>query len=61
MWDRFRDRAFFLTQRAVRNVRDDADVVLYLVNAAEDPADAGYLAPGARDPRVDAASPCSCC
>ena len=45
VWDRFRDRAFFLTQRAVRNVRDEADVVLYLVSAAEDPADAGYLAP----------------
>ena len=45
VWDRFRDRAFFLTQRAVRNVRDEADVVLYLVNAAEDPADAGYFAP----------------
>jgi hypothetical protein len=44
VWDRFRDRAFFLTQHAVRNVRDDADVVLYLVNAAEDPGDAGYLA-----------------
>jgi hypothetical protein len=43
LWDRWRDRAFWLTQRAVRNVRDDADVVLYLVNAAEDPADAGYL------------------
>ena len=45
LWDRFRDRAFFLTQRAVRNVRDRADVVLYLVNAAEDPADTGYLDP----------------
>ena len=45
VWDRFRDRTFFLTQRAVRNVRDEADVVLYLVNASEDPADAGYLAP----------------
>lgn len=43
VWDRFRDRAFYLTQLAVRNVRDEADVVLYLVNAAEDPADAGYL------------------
>ena len=43
VWDRFRDRAFFLTQRAIRNVREEADVVLYLVNAAEDPADAGYL------------------
>jgi hypothetical protein len=45
VWDRFRDRAFFLTQRAVRNVREEADVVLYLVNAAENPTDAGYLAP----------------
>ena len=43
VWDRFRDRAFYLTQLAVRNVREEADVVLYLVNAAEDPADAGYL------------------
>jgi len=45
VWDRFRDRPFFLTQLAVRNVRDSADVVLYLVNAAETPEDAGYLAP----------------
>ena len=45
VWDRFRDRTFWLTQLAVRNVRDRADVVLYLVNAAEEPADAGYLAP----------------
>ena len=44
VWDRWRDRPFWLTQLAVRHVRDDADVVLYLVNAAEDPADAGYLA-----------------
>lgn len=43
VWDRFRDRSFYLTQLAMRNVRDEADVVLYLVNAAEDPADAGYL------------------
>ncbi len=45
VWDRFRDRSFWLTQLAVRNVRDHADVVLYLVNASEDPADAGYLSP----------------
>ena len=29
----------------MRNVRDQADVVLYLVNASEAPGDAGYLAP----------------
>ena len=45
VWDRFRDRAFFLSQQAVRNVRDQADVVLYLVNASEAPEDAGYLGP----------------
>jgi hypothetical protein len=45
IWDRFRDRAFFLSQQVVRNVRDQADVVLYLVNASEAPEDAGYLAP----------------
>ena len=44
VWDRWRDRAFWLTQLAVRNVREQADAVLYLVNASEDPADAGYLA-----------------
>ena len=45
VWDRFRDRAFWHSQQAVRNVRDQADVVLYLVNASEAPADAGYLGP----------------
>ncbi|MEO5764194.1 MAG: GTPase domain-containing protein [Casimicrobiaceae bacterium] len=45
VWDRYRDRSFWLTQQAVRNVRDEADVVLYLVNASETPEDAGYLAP----------------
>jgi len=43
VWDRFRDRAFWSSQRAVRNIVGQADVVLYLVNAAEAPADAGYL------------------
>ncbi|MDP3032005.1 MAG: DUF3482 domain-containing protein [Rhodocyclaceae bacterium] len=45
VWDRYRDRPFWLTQLAVRNVRDQADVILYLVNASEQPEDAGYLAP----------------
>ena len=45
IWDRFRDRAFWLSQQAVANVRDQADVVLYLVNASEAPEDAGYLEP----------------
>ncbi|MQM29266.1 MAG: GTP-binding protein, partial [Candidatus Accumulibacter phosphatis] len=45
VWDRFRDRSMWFTQQAVSNVRDQADVVLYLVNASEEPADAGYLEP----------------
>lgn len=45
VWDRFSDQAFWLNQLAVRNTREQADVVLYLVNAAEEPVDAGYLAP----------------
>lgn len=45
VWDRYTDRPFFSSQQAVRNVRETADVVLYLVNAAEDPASAGYVGP----------------
>jgi hypothetical protein len=45
VWDRFRDRSLYLSQKAVRNVREQADIVLYLVNASESPADAGYVAP----------------
>ena len=43
VWDRFTDRPFFSSQQAIRNVREESDVVLYLVNAAEDPASAGYV------------------
>jgi hypothetical protein len=43
VWDRFTDRPFFSSQEAIRNVRDQSDVVLYLVNAAEDPLSAGYV------------------
>ncbi|HSF48752.1 MAG TPA: DUF3482 domain-containing protein [Burkholderiales bacterium] len=43
VWDRFADRPFWCSQQAIKNVRDDADIVLYLVSAAEAPADAGYV------------------
>jgi hypothetical protein len=43
VWDRFTDRPFHCTQRAIRNVRDESDAVLYLVNASEDPAAAAYV------------------
>ncbi len=45
VWDRWRDRPFWSSQQAIRNVREEADVVLYLVNASEDPQDVGYVAP----------------
>ena len=45
VWDRFRDRAFWASQQAIRHVLGQADVALYLVNAAEAPQDAAYLAP----------------
>ncbi len=45
VWDRFRDRAFYASQLAMRNVRDRADVVLYLVNASETPESAAYITP----------------
>ena len=44
VWDRFAERPLWCSQQAVRNVRDEADVVLYLVNAAEAPESAAYVA-----------------
>lgn len=43
VWDRVSDRALWCSQEALRNVRQDADVVLYLVNAAEHPEEAAYV------------------
>ena len=45
VWDRFRDRPSWCAQQAVLNVQQEADVVLYLVNATEEPSMAGYIAP----------------
>ena len=44
-WDRITDRPLWSSQQAALNIRDEADVVLYLVNAAEEPEEAGYVAP----------------
>ncbi|RDC59028.1 hypothetical protein HME9302_00205 [Alteripontixanthobacter maritimus] len=44
VWDRFRERPLWSSQQAVKNAREQADVILYLVNAAEDPAAASYVA-----------------
>ncbi|MSQ18577.1 MAG: DUF3482 domain-containing protein [Betaproteobacteria bacterium] len=48
VWDRLTDRNFWFSQQILRNVRDEADVVLYLVNATEDPVHVGYIAPEMR-------------
>jgi len=45
VWDRWRDRPFWASQQAMKNVRDEAEVMLYLVNASESPEAAGYVAP----------------
>ncbi len=42
-WDRLADRAFWCSQQAMRNAREEADVVLYLASAAEPPGRTGYL------------------
>lgn len=44
VWDRWRERPLWSSQQAVKNAREEADAVLYLVNAAEDPAAASYVA-----------------
>ncbi|MEZ5730209.1 MAG: GTPase domain-containing protein [Burkholderiaceae bacterium] len=48
VWDRLRDRPLYSSQQALGNVREVADVVLYLVSAAEDPAEAAYVDPEMR-------------
>jgi len=45
VWDRLADKPFWCSQQAIRNVQEEADIVLYLVNATEDPTMAGYLQP----------------
>jgi hypothetical protein len=45
VWDRWRERPFWAAQQALKNVRDEADVLLYLVSAAETPQAAGYVKP----------------
>jgi Domain of unknown function (DUF3482)/50S ribosome-binding GTPase len=48
VWDRLTNRNFWFSQQILRNVRDEADAVLYLVNATEDPAHVGYIEPEMR-------------
>ncbi len=43
VWDRLQNRAFWYSQRAVRHILDESNVVLYLINASEHPEDVAYL------------------
>jgi hypothetical protein len=43
VWDRWLYPGFHFSQKVLRTVQDEADVVLYLVSAAEPPAAAAYL------------------
>jgi Domain of unknown function (DUF3482)/50S ribosome-binding GTPase len=43
VWDRFADRPFWCSQQAMHNAREFSDVVLYVVNAGEEPTAAGYI------------------
>ncbi len=45
LWDRWLDRPMWSAQQALRTVRDDADALLYLVNASESIESAGYVKP----------------
>lgn len=44
VWDRIVDTPSWCAQQAIINVQQEADVILYLVNAAEEPSMAGYIA-----------------
>jgi len=43
VWDRFADRPFWCSQQAMHNAREISDVILYVVNAGEDPSAFGYI------------------
>lgn len=47
-YDRNQQRPLWCSQQAILNVRDEAEVVLYLLNASEDPEMAGYVEPEMR-------------
>ena len=43
VWDRWMSRPLWSSQQAMKNVREQADVILYLVNASESPSAAAYV------------------
>lgn len=43
VWDRHRDKSLWCSQEAIRNVQNECDVVLYLVDASQSPQATGYV------------------
>ncbi len=43
VWDRLNDESLFCSQEAIRNIKEDADLVLYLVDASQAPGTIGYV------------------
>ncbi len=43
VWDRFNDESLWCSQEAIRNIKEDADVVIYLVDASQSPGTIGYV------------------
>jgi GTPase SAR1 family protein len=43
VWDRFADRPFWCSQQAMHTARESSDVILYVVNAGEQPSSSGYI------------------
>lgn len=43
VWDRHRDASLFHSQTALRNVREHADVVLYVIDVSQKPEQVGYV------------------
>ena len=43
VWDRVADRSLWCAQQAIRAAREEGDLILYLVNASEDPEFASYI------------------
>ena len=43
VWDRRQDPSLFFSQQALRNVQDEADVVLYVIDMSQKPEQVGYV------------------
>ncbi|MCD8338612.1 MAG: DUF3482 domain-containing protein [Burkholderiales bacterium] len=43
IWDRFAERTLWLNQQAIKHVKEQSDVILYLVNASEPPDTVTYV------------------